>query len=94
MALYEHVTTERTDADGFTWIDVSDELVEVRCARCAEEAFPQVCPGDGRYHHHGCVHTSAGGFEAVCDDCAKTVDREWTESRILSLSVRETIDAL
>lgn len=33
-----------------------------RCAvvGCEERGRPQVCPYDGRYHHHGCIHYEDG----------------------------------
>ena len=46
---------------------------------CAERGRPQVCPYDGRYHHHGKIHYKndhrihpalrfkAGPWRGVCD---------------------------
>jgi len=27
---------------------------------CSRIGSPQVCPYDGRYHHHGCIHYDCG----------------------------------
>lgn len=55
------------------------------CERCdARPARGQVCPGDGRYHHHGRVHTVTDGLELVCDACRQTIADEWTAHRLLN----------
>jgi hypothetical protein len=59
------------------------------CDRCGEEGRPQVCPGDGRYHHHGCVHTASGGFQWLCDPCRQTAADEWTARKLLNEIARE-----
>jgi hypothetical protein len=63
----------------------TDETEEVPCYLCGGPANRQVCPGDGRYHHHGCVHLPErngnehwrGGLEAVCNGCFPLVEAEW-----------------
>lgn len=83
MAIYRHKTQDVTDEDGREWLQVSDELEEVPCYLCDGEARRQVCPGDGRYHHHGCIHLpeGAGGLGAVCDECYPIVEAEWALAR-------------
>jgi len=39
------------------WLGVPEESRHVCAVRgCEREASPQICPFDGRYHHHGCIH--------------------------------------
>ena len=39
------------------WLGVPDESRRVCAVRgCERPASPQICPFDGRYHHHGCIH--------------------------------------
>lgn len=42
------------------WLGVAVENQRL-CAveGCTEGGVPQVCPYDGRYHHHGCIHYDA-----------------------------------
>lgn len=52
------------------------------CEGCEErEGLPQVCNGDGRYHHHGMVHTYDGGLMWLCDECWKLDRAEWQAAR-------------
>jgi hypothetical protein len=55
----------------------------MECERCGAEAGGNVCPGDGRYHRHGAIHTVDGGLELVCAQCAQTIADEWTANEIL-----------
>lgn len=49
------------------------------------QAFPRRCPGDGAYHHHGCVHTVPGSaitykgnqWGWLCDHHTVVCEREW-----------------
>ncbi len=43
------------------------------CERCGADGRTNVCPMDGRYHHHGCVHTPEGGLEWLCRDCTAEI---------------------
>lgn len=82
MALYQYVLHEgEPDENGMCWLQVGPETEEIRCYICQGEAVPNVCPGDGRYHHHGCVHTPGGGLEGVCKNCIDTVEADWTAHR-------------
>jgi hypothetical protein len=55
----------------------------MNCERCGEEAQPHVCPGDGRLHHHGCVHTFADDLIPVCNECIEEVGAEWQQARTI-----------
>lgn len=57
---------------------------------CAREGSPQICPYDGRYHHHGRIHYDCGypvhsvkfrddGWHFVCDEHYRLLDRERAE---------------
>ena len=46
---------------------------------CTNEGKPQICPHDGRLHHHGCIHYNCGcpnhslefikdGWYWICDE--------------------------
>lgn len=82
MALYKYVLHEaqEPDADGNRWMQIGPETEEERCYLCGEEAHANWCPGDGRSHHHGCVHTPEGGLEAVCRSCHPKVEQAWLEA--------------
>jgi hypothetical protein len=55
-----------------------DNWIDDPCFRCGDESVPNVCEGDGRYHHHKMVHLPGGsGPEALCRKCAETVVEEW-----------------
>ena len=56
------------------WMGVPEERQRV-CAfkDCANRGGPKICPYDGRYHHHGCIHYDMsdprmrqGGWCYVC----------------------------
>jgi hypothetical protein len=81
MALHRFKLREGTDSDGrpVTWI--GPETEETPCELCGAEAHRQICPGDGRPHHHGCVHTVDRKLIPVCNDCIAKVDAEWTAHR-------------
>ena len=84
MALFKYVLHEsEPDADGMVWLKAGPETEEIRCYICGGESVPNVCPGDGRYHHHGCVHTAQGGLEGVCANCIPTVEADWTARKLL-----------
>jgi hypothetical protein len=55
------------------------ELQDDPCCRCGAESVVNICPGDGRLHHHGRVHTKNGGLEAVCSKCIEDVRKEWNK---------------
>ena len=82
MAIYRFKVIEH----GGGRFTISDETEEVPCYLCGGEARRQICPGDGRYHHHGCVHLPSaggrGGLEAVCNDCFPLVEAEWQLARV------------
>jgi len=70
------------DAEGVVWMISGPEIDDVPCQRCGGESVPNICEGDGRYHHHGRVHTVAGGLEALCRPCATvTAAGEWEARR-------------
>ena len=54
---------------------MADSLDDGLCAvvGCSEPGKSQVCAGDGRYHHHGRVHThpdtpvKGDGWRYICD---------------------------
>jgi hypothetical protein len=81
MALYRYVSHEHTDEKGVVWENIGPETEETPCVRCGGEAFPQVCPGDGRSHHHGCVHTVVGRLDPVCNRCYPHVVAEWETAK-------------
>jgi len=59
-----------------------DNWIDDPCVRCGAESVPNICAGDGRYHHHGMVHLPEhGGPEALCRECAETVVEEWRVAR-------------
>jgi hypothetical protein len=64
------------------------------CERCGKPGQPQVCPGDGRYHHHGEVHTVSGCLQWVCDLCCQTVADEWSAQKLLRQIERTNNDNL
>lgn len=48
------------------------------CPNCMERpAARQVCAGDGKYHHHGCVHTIDGHLARLCDECMEADRKAW-----------------
>lgn len=69
--------------------------VDDRCAveGCDKRGRPHVCPYDGRYHHHGCIHYDCGypqhsvafktdGWRWVCNEHYQLLDAErraWEE---------------
>lgn len=79
--LYRFTSTETIGDDGRPVINIGPDVEPTPCTRCGSESFGNVCPGDGRYHHHGCVHTVDGGLEPLCHDCIKVVDEEWETAR-------------
>jgi hypothetical protein len=60
---------------------LTDELVDDPCSRCGGESVPNVCAGDGRYHHHGRVHTVERGLEPLCRMCAELDAEAWGARR-------------
>lgn len=57
---------------------------------CEKEGKPHVCPHDGRFHGHGCVHYNCGcpvhsltfrtdGWYWLCDEHYEIVKREREE---------------
>ena len=51
------------------------------CEQCQQRvARRQMCPGDGRYHHHGMIHTVDQGLRAVCDECAVIERNRWADA--------------
>lgn len=54
---------------------------------CGQPGNPRVCPGDGRYHHHGMIHTrpdtalDLGSWDWLCDEHFAVAKREWAEGR-------------
>lgn len=80
--MLQHMGTyEYTDGDGVTWLRPTGEWEDDPCVICGGESVPNVCPGDGRLHHHGKVHTADNGFVALCDNCIIAIDMEWTLRR-------------
>lgn len=62
------------------------------CERCEDKpGRRQVCPGDGRYHHHGGVHTADEKLLYVCDDCRQRIADEWTALRLCREVEREAV---
>ena len=50
----------------------------MNCERCnLRDARNQVCAGDGKYHHHGHVHTVDGQLLKLCDECLKADAEAW-----------------
>lgn len=62
---------------------IGPELEATPCVFCGGESHPQTCPGDGRPHHHGCVHRPGpkDGLDPVCRDCIRLVEDEWKAAR-------------
>jgi hypothetical protein len=60
MALTEGrtITIGAPNPEGWgPWVGVPKERQSV-CAfkDCTRRGGPKICPYDGRYHHHGCIH--------------------------------------
>jgi hypothetical protein len=56
---------------------IGPELEATPCVLCGGESSPQYCPGDGRSHHHGCVHRPNDSLDPVCSKCISLVEAEW-----------------
>lgn len=63
--------------------------LETKCSRCDEPSVANVCPADGRAHHHGGIHSVDSGLERVCEKHAQTIADEWDAQRLLNEVVRD-----
>jgi hypothetical protein len=54
---------------------------------CMARGRPRSCPGDGRLHHHGAIHTITGSaldlgdWGWLCDQHFAIAEAEWTTAR-------------
>lgn len=79
LSHYKSIETPRTD--GGRTLAITDGLEDDPCQRCGAESVPNVCEGDGRFHHHGRVHTIGGGLEALCKSCGQIAAQEWKDRK-------------
>ncbi len=78
--LYRYKTEKRQEGN-VTHISYLDELEPVPCERCGAESKVNICEGDGRVHHHGCVHTVEGRLLALCHECGEKATEDWRKAR-------------
>ncbi len=52
-----------------------------RFDECGHQGRPNICEGDGRSHHHGRVHTKAGGLEWLCGTHYQMDAASWRDGR-------------
>ncbi len=69
----------RREPDGT--LVIGPETEDVPCAWCGGESNVEICPSDGRVHHHGQIHRPGGALDACCDNCIETARQEWAARR-------------
>ncbi len=68
------------------WLSDGDGT-ECAIEGCTRKGRPQICNGDGKYHHHGCVHEfpgtpiKPGPWRWMCDEHYAEDKARWLEWR-------------